>query len=70
MDTDEISQSQSATKDLSLSGQEQVHIHKLTVEAAKVVHTWMCVHVCQRLHSVVEKWYTHWYRCNGTILVV
>ncbi|XP_065903031.1 condensin-2 complex subunit D3-L-like isoform X3 [Dysidea avara] len=35
MDTEEISHSQSTTKDLSLSEQEQVHVHKLTVEAAK-----------------------------------
>ena len=36
MDTEEISHSQSTTKDLSLSEQEQVYVHKLTVEAAKV----------------------------------
>ena len=36
MDTEEISQSQSTIKDLSLSEQEQVHVYKLTVEAAKV----------------------------------
>jgi len=33
MDTEEISHSQ---KNLSLSDQEQVHVHKLTLEAAKV----------------------------------
>ena len=36
MDSEELSQNQSTTKDLSLSEQEQVHVHKLTVEAAKV----------------------------------
>ena len=36
MDTDEMSHSQNTTKSLSLSDQERVHLHKLTVEAAKV----------------------------------
>jgi len=61
MDTEEISRSQ---KNLSLSDQEQVHVHKLTVEATKVsiINVYLYLRKCVTLET------TMLFVNNGTVL--